>query len=1052
MKFKRLLLLLCLLVTAGSAAWADIASGSCKNGTWVIIDSGKLIVNITGKMADYGEGKAPWYAYRDQISEIYIDSNCKNIGRNAFYGLYGVTEVTGGSGVESVAMYAFEGCGGGLGDEYVPIPQIYFPKCSYVGECAFAGCSVRAISLPLVEKWKVAAITGERDTYGMTGEYNMGRDLSGCDFVDLGCKTEFLRPGSLMGPYYVFCQNPTPPDWERLYDKDEGPLALRVVTDIVAGAMSYGIGTLLTELIWNIIDIMPEREYEYPFGDNRSVKFIVPEEYLQTYKDYYPSKHPEVASGYMCAGYEDHDYHSKKGKTFSTGKLYAGAPIYHNGQLIGGWYYDPVSTYGTADLHVALTVDEMPNWTADNAPWKSQIGNIRRVIIESNCKEFNVPKDCFNGGKALSKVKYVRFSGMSSLFISIGAFANCPDLESVENEDYSSSSRNLMPLEISFHAFENSSKFTSLSYFDVTYLGDYAFYKCTKFSNNSGRSTFSINNIQRYTFDGCTNLDKFDFSRIRSIGEGAFLNSGLDEVNLSNVTSVGEEAFAGSGINKIVFGPSTQSATFGPKCFARCTNLGNIDVSSVLTSSITSSTFEGVTLSDITLNAGPQLYGSDYENHPVFGKMKVNKLFDWPVGSPGEGWEIIRGRNEEDGVLRIYRRFNDFTSATQQPWHNYREYVKSVDIDYGIDFIGPYEFADLPNVVSVRLPYGIKTINSYAFKDCPNLKDIRITGVEKLGDNVFEGCSALEYIDLGTGLKKAGNYIFKNCTSLAVIENKDGTPAEVTNYTFASIGSQAYQLRGGRRKAVSGQAAVTLEVDDNFVTNYIIDPDWGKFHIRFADSRGTWEHAGPFGDGTWILYDDSTMVIVADKGPGNGADNWKWSELRFTSEVAKKTKRIEFSGSIPYLCSCFMGFENLQTVSLCPSIKTLESSCFYGCAKLRDINLDNVETIEENALSETGLTAVDLSKVKNVGKWAFSNCPNLVVAKLGSQCTVGKLVFQYCSKLVSVDLGDVNLDNAKACGEIGVLVADIDAVNGFVAGHRLGVECTDVGHVAVFVH
>ena len=139
MKVRRLLLLLGLLVTAGSAAWANnIASGSCKNGTWVIIDSGKLIVNITGKMADYGEGKAPWYAYRDQITEIYIDSNCKNIGRNAFYGLYGVTEVTGGSGVESVAMYAFEGCGGGFGDEYVPIPQIYFPKCSYVGECAFA--------------------------------------------------------------------------------------------------------------------------------------------------------------------------------------------------------------------------------------------------------------------------------------------------------------------------------------------------------------------------------------------------------------------------------------------------------------------------------------------------------------------------------------------------------------------------------------------------------------------------------------------------------------------------------------------------------------------------------------------------------------------------------------------------------------------------------------------------------------------------------------------------------------------------------------------------
>ena len=44
---RRLLLLLCLLVTAGSAAWAEIAHGTCKNGTWVIDNSGKLTVRST---------------------------------------------------------------------------------------------------------------------------------------------------------------------------------------------------------------------------------------------------------------------------------------------------------------------------------------------------------------------------------------------------------------------------------------------------------------------------------------------------------------------------------------------------------------------------------------------------------------------------------------------------------------------------------------------------------------------------------------------------------------------------------------------------------------------------------------------------------------------------------------------------------------------------------------------------------------------------------------------------------------------------------------------
>ena len=661
------------------------------------------------------------------------------------------------------------------------------------------------------------------------------------------------------------------------------------------------------------------------------------------------------------------------------------------------------------------------------------------MCIEYNGDEFIVPdyglKPMNDHDNLIHGIKRIKFKGMNSLVFEKGAFGSAPDVEIVEAVNDRASSR--MPLKVGAYAFSRASKLTRLEGFDITELGESAFQECTSLLRTNASSwTFSASKIPDYAFYNCQNLDFLDISKVRTIGKKAFAGSSLDDVDLSSATSVGEEAFSGSGIKKIVFGPSTNGATFGSKCFAGCSNLEDIDVSSPLTSSITASTFSDVTLSGITLNVGPKLYGNYYENHSVFGQMKANKLIDWPVGSPEEGWEITRGQNNEDCELKIYRSFDNFTSEKSQPWHNYREFVKLVNVLSGIKNIGSHAFSDLPNVTSVVLPHGIKGIGSFAFKKCPKLKRIRIagiktqtgkamaqplaqensqiTGVETLGNNVFEGCSALEYIDLGTGLKKAGNYIFKDCISLEAIGNKDGIPAEVTPLTFAEIGSQAYQLRGGRRMAASGQAAVTLEVPDEFVTNYIIDPDWGKFHIRFADSRGTWQHAGPFGDGTWILYDDSTMVVAADKGPGDGADNWKWSELRFSSEVAKKTKRVEISGKIPYLCNCFMGFENLTSVSLCPSIKKLEYTCFYDCKKLSDINLDNVEVIGEAAFNGTGLTSIDLSKVKSVQKQAFSACRNLVVAKLGSQCEVSGAVFSHCSALTAVDLGDVNLDNASS--------------------------------------
>ena len=142
---KRLLLLLCLLATAGSAAWANI-EGTCKNGTWVIDDSGKLTVNINGKMYDYqNSDSAPWYKYADQIKSIHIGSGCANVGRHGFYGLSNVTSVTGGENVEGVGMYGFENCG-------EMIPEIYLPKCDYVGECAFRGCGAVRIVLPVVEE------------------------------------------------------------------------------------------------------------------------------------------------------------------------------------------------------------------------------------------------------------------------------------------------------------------------------------------------------------------------------------------------------------------------------------------------------------------------------------------------------------------------------------------------------------------------------------------------------------------------------------------------------------------------------------------------------------------------------------------------------------------------------------------------------------------------------------------------------------------------------------------------------------------------------------
>ena len=1019
---KRLFLLLCLLVTAGSAAWADI-TGTCKNGSWVIDNSGKLTVNINGDMADYGEGKAPWYGYADQITAIHISSGCTNIGRNGFYGLTEVESVTGGENVEACAMYSFQDCGyNGNG-----IPSIYFPKCDYVGECAFSGCGAWAISLPLVETWKVCAIVGDFDTRGDFVQNNYAWGSSSCNYVDLGSKTKKLRPGSLVGPNYVFCQSPTPPEWERLYDRSEVDYALYWVGQI------FSLGHMGSY----------EREYEYPFGDNPDVKVIVPQEYLQTYIDYYPTKHPEVSEGYMCAYYTgDHGKSQSNYPTKSTGKLVAGAPIYENGQFIGGWYV--VGSGAFKQLWVFFN-REMPSYEGRTAPWASA-GNVERMHLY--VPDGKIPAGAFKNGNGLNDAIYLYLDSAEPLNIGESAFAGSTHLTFVMLDTYASD--NSQKVTIGNSAFKGCTKMRCCD-MGVISLGVSAFEGCPLLSNvGTYGLKLNLQDIPERAFYGVTMIDRMDFSKIRTIGKQAFGGgSGLDEVNLSNCTSVGQEAFADATLGKINFGPSTFACTFGSKCFAGCTRLYDVFVSSILDCNMSSDIFNGVTLSDVTLHCKPELYGQCYEDDGIFGKMKVDRDFTFPVegsvvgGTAGSTWSISSA-----GTLRINCwSMPNYNTNREQPWYQYREYIKDIVLD-NCQIIGKNAFSEMPYLRNVSIPRDCKEIRDEAFKNCPELENIYITRVETLGSNVFEGCTNLKTIELGMHLATVGDYVFKNCHSLVDIENLTSTPATTTNYSFAGIKSGAYNLKGGPRKANdAGQSVVNLIVPDAYVTKYMIDPNWSQFHIAYADNRGTWMKAGKFGDGMWVLYTDSTMVISSERNltveESTQLNTHDFGPLMgyMPTDPRPLTKRIEFIGNLSEVPRSFEQFPNLESVKLCPSIKKINEMAFYHCLKLKSVNLQSVDNLGRYAFQDAAFDIIDLTNVKDIQDGAFRGCKNLTIAKLGPVCKLGSYIFSECSKLTAVDLSSADLEEAQGCFS-GCASLTFAAVNSTNLCRRLFAGCT----------
>lgn len=92
-------------------------------------------------------------------------------------------------------------------------------------------------------------------------------------------------------------------------------------------------------------------------------------------------------------------------------------------------------------------------------------------------------------------------------------------------------------------------------------------------------------------------------------------------------------------------------------------------------------------------------------------------------------------------------------------------------------------FMNCSSLSSVVLPSTITRIQNNVFKNCLGLTTINLAKITSIGDNAFEGCSALGNLSLGNSTTAIGAQSYKDCLSL-------------TNITFgsnlSSIGVDAY--------------------------------------------------------------------------------------------------------------------------------------------------------------------------------------------------------------------------------------------------------------------
>lgn len=152
----------------------------------------------------------------------------------------------------------------------------------------------------------------------------------------------------------------------------------------------------------------------------------------------------------------------------------------------------------------------------------------------------------------------------------------------------------------------------------------------------------------------------------------------------------------------------------------------------------------------------------------------------------------------------------------------------------------------------------------------------------------------------------------------------------------------------------------------------------------------------------WTIYDPkgnkaNYNVKKIDAGWATYGADVTATLTKLVSEVVEATSNLKATG-----------FAKLAEVVLPAGQKDIAADAFSGCTKLAKINIENIEKFGDNALKETIITSIDLSKAKEIGACAFQGIKT--VSTVTIPATVTKILddafadmYQPATKKAGVD-------------------------------------------------
>lgn len=251
--------------------------------------------------------------------------------------------------------------------------------------------------------------------------------------------------------------------------------------------------------------------------------------------------------------------------------------------------------------------------------------------------------------------------------------------------------------------------------------------------------------------------------------------------------------------------------------------------------------------------------------------------------------------------------------------------LKAVNIGEGIKTIKSGAFKNCSALTEVNVPSSLKTVEAWAFSECSALTAFNLNCVEEIGDYAFASCSSIKEITIPDSVKSLGSGAFQGCSSASKLSIGSGVTA-IRDRAFSSctkltevaipdsvttIGSHAFVCCTSLKSVVIGNGVTEIE------SIFPFSECTALRNVTVADA-----------------------VIMAD-----------------LTDTPESIENVTITGgkSIPNFT--FWEFENLKSITLPSTLRTIGDSAFYDCKKLTSIVVPN------------GVTSI--------GQSAFGNCSAL---------------------------------------------------------------------------